>query len=302
VVFISHKLEEVMKICDRITILRDGEFINCTATKDVTQDQLIASIVGREVTALYERTPPQSGDVVFTVSNLSSGGVFSDINFELRAGEILGFAGLMGAGRTEIARAIFGIDPYTSGTIVIRQKNVRIKSPKSAVVHGIGMVTEDRLRSGCVYTMSIIGNATLAVFPKICNRLGLFRKKKEETTFDKIVQISNIKYGDKSDKIGSLSGGNQQKVVIGRWLVTEPKILILDEPTRGIDVGAKAEIYKLIDELSAKGIAVILISSELPELFSLCDRIAVIREGKMVATVNTSETTSEQIMRYCFEA
>lgn len=300
VVFISHKLEEVLRICDRITILRDGEFIDCQETKDVTRDMLISSIVGRAVTTLYERTPPKFGDTVLKVSNYNSTGVFSNINFELKAGEVLGFAGLMGAGRTEIARALFGIDPHTSGELWIDNKKVTIRSPKSAVIHGMGMVTEDRLRSGCVYTMSIIGNATLAVFPKICNRLGLFKKQNEESTFEKIVHISNIKYGQKNDKIGSLSGGNQQKVVIGRWLITEPKILILDEPTRGIDVGAKAEIYKLIDELSAKGIAVILISSELPEIFSLCDRIAVIRGGEMAAVLKTSETDSEEVMHYCF--
>ena len=300
VVFISHKLDEILRICDRVTVLRDGEFIETRESKDVTKDMLISSICGRENVSLYTRTSYNPREVVLSVKNFNSKGVFSDINFEVRAGEVLGFAGLMGAGRTEIARALFGIDRYDSGEITINGKKAVIRSPKMAVKNGMGMVTEDRLRSGCIYEMSILKNATLAVFPRICNRIGAFRVKKEKQVFESIVKMSNIKYGKSTDGIGSLSGGNQQKVIIGRWLSTEPKILILDEPTRGIDVGAKSEIYKMIDGLAQKGIAVLMISSELPELFALCDRIAVIRNGKMAGVLNAAETNSEEVMHQCF--
>ncbi|MDO4274560.1 MAG: sugar ABC transporter ATP-binding protein [Eubacteriales bacterium] len=300
VVFISHKLDEILRVCHRVTVLRDGEFIETRESKDVTKDMLISSICGRENVSLYTRESYNPGEVVLSVKDFTSNNVFEKVNFEVRAGEVLGFAGLMGAGRTEIARALFGIDKHDSGEVFISGKKVHIRSPKDAVRNSLGMVTEDRLRSGCIYTMSIIQNATLAVFPNICNKLGIFKVKNENSIFKKIVNMSNIKFGQDSDKIGSLSGGNQQKVIIGRWLSTEPKILILDEPTRGIDVGAKSEIYKLIDELAQKGIAVIMISSEMPELFALCDRIVVVRNGMISGVLNTKETNSEEIMHYCF--
>lgn len=300
VVFISHKLEEVLNVCHRVTVLRDGEFIETRTSDTVTKDMLISSICGRGDVTLYQREEFHPGKVILQVKDFNSEGVFKDVNFEIREGEVLGFAGLMGAGRTEIARALFGIDPHSSGEIIVDGKKVTIRSPKEAVNNGLGMVTEDRLRTGCIYTMSIEGNATMAVFPKICKFLGAFRAKKEHEVFDKIVNISNIKFGEASDKIGSLSGGNQQKVIIGRWLITEPKILILDEPTRGIDVGAKSEIYKMIDELAQKGIAILMISSELPELFALCDRIAVVRNGQITGTLTASETNSEEVMSYAF--
>lgn len=237
IVFISHKLTEILHLCDRVTVLRDGEYIESRESGNVTEHMLINSIVGRKVEKLYEKKTTEKGENVLEVRHLTRKGVVNDVSFQIRAGEILGFAGLMGAGRTEIARAVFGADSHAAGEICLSGQPVKIKSPLTAVRQGIGMVTEDRLRSGCIYSMSLEGNGTLAVLPEICNKIRMFRKRKEDVVFKKVVDISNVKFGNKNDLIGSLSGGNQQKIIIGRWLVTEPKVLILDEPTRCADMG-----------------------------------------------------------------
>lgn len=301
IIFISHKLEEILEICQRITVFRDGCWIDTVDSKDVTKSDLINMVVGRKVDTLFEKQESNPGDVILEVRGLNSADSCSDINFYVRKGEVLGFCGLMGAGRSEILRAIFGVDPKSSGTILLEGKPIRIRIPKDAVEHGIGMVTEDRLRLGVIRPLSVMQNTTLANFRKLCGRVfGLFTKKKEFEVFSTIADELTVKYDSSDSLIGQLSGGNQQKVIIGRWLLTQPKVLFLDEPTRGIDVGAKSEIYKLIDKLAAQGMAIVMVSSELPELLSLCDRIAVVSQGKIVFECPREKATQELLMSHAF--
>ncbi len=300
IIFISHKIEEVYKICERATVLRDGSYIDTVVCADTPKDQLIKMIVGREIKDRFVKQKSAISDVKLEVRNLTSAGVFRDISFTVHRGEVLGFYGLMGSGRTEIMRAIFGIDNYTSGEVLIDGKPVRIKSPRIAVKHGIGMITEDRLRLGVIYTLPVIANATLAAFKKICNRLALFAKKKELAIFKGIASTLSVKYASPDDLIGQLSGGNQQKVLVGRWLLTDPRILILDEPTRGIDVGAKMEIHAVIDRLAQEGMAILLVSSELPEILATTDRVIVVNKGRVAFERNTKETDEVTLVSYAF--
>jgi ABC-type sugar transport system ATPase subunit len=300
VVFISHKMEEIFDICDRVTILRDGNYIDTIEINKLTQDMLINMVVGRELNEMFVKSNVPFRDEAFRVKNFTSAGSFYGINFDLRYGEVLGFYGLMGAGRTEIMRAIFGIDKYTSGEIYINKKKVVIKSPGEAIKLGMGMLTEDRLRLGAIYTMSIIANTTLASFKRICNKFGFFRQTDEIRLFSEESDSLSIKYSSPYDPIGQLSGGNQQKVLVGRWLLTKPQILILDEPTRGIDIGAKMEIYSLINDLTQKGIAVILVSSELPEILAMSDRIIVIRNGNIVFECSGKEADQVTLVTHAF--
>lgn len=300
IIFISHKLEELYAICDRVTVMRDGNYITTVAMQDVKKDDLINMIAGRKIEKLFDRVPNDMGDVMLEVRNLNRDGVFSDISFTVRKGEVLGLCGLMGAGRSEILRAIFGIDKLNSGQILIGGQEVTINNPSDAVKFGIGMVTEDRLRQGVIRTMSVIQNATLAVFNRLCNIITYNSPGKERRVFEEKANDLAVKYSSSDALIGELSGGNQQKVIIERWLLTEPKILFLDEPTRGIDIGAKTEIYALIDRLAKDGMAIVMVSSEMPELFSLCDRIMVIREGRNVCETLRSETNQESLMNYAF--
>lgn len=300
VIFISHKFEEIFEICDKVTVLRDGQYIATSKCVDIDKDQLIKMVAGRDISNESYRKDVVLGEPLIEIKELRNPGVFEDINFTVKSSEVLGFSGLMGAGRTEIMRAIFGIDEYVSGEIWIEGKKIKISTPGDAVAQGIGMVTEDRLRSGGIFTLSVLGNATLPSLKKISNKLQMFRKKSELEFFKKVSDDISIKYSNPNEVIGNLSGGNQQKTIFARWLLTNPKILILDEPTRGIDVGAKAEIYKLIDHLARQGMAIILVSSEMPELFAVCDRIIVIREGKIVLEANSNETDQETLIKYAF--
>jgi ABC-type sugar transport system ATPase subunit len=300
IIFISHKIEEIFSICQRVTVFRDGRWIAIKECDGITKAELINMIVGRKVDVLFEKQDITPGEVIFEVQNLNRQGVCKDVSFYVRKGEVLGFCGLMGAGRSEILRAVFGIDKKTSGKILINGKEIKINNPKDAVRNGIGMVTEDRLRLGIIRALSVMANTTIASFDKICYKTGFFSKSRESRVFTKAANKLSVKYGSPDLLINQLSGGNQQKVVIGRWLLSEPKILFLDEPTRGIDVGSKNEIYKLIDTLAAQGIAIVLISSELPELFSLCDRIAVIARGKIVFECPRREATQELLMSHAF--
>lgn len=302
IVFISHKLDEIFEICDRISVYRDGHYIKTGNCSDISMDNLISMIAGREISEMFPKFEAKITDTVLRVKDFNSTGVFENINFELHKGEILGFCGLMGAGRTEIMRALFGIDNYTSGEVLIEGKKVFIKNPGDGVKNGIGMVTEDRLRMGSIHKISVLANTTIAQFHKICNRLGLYRPKNEISEFNSISGKLAVKYSSPKDPMGQLSGGNQQKVIIGRWLLTKPKILILDEPTRGIDVGSKSEIHRLISTLATEGMAIILISSELPEILGMSDRIIVIREGRMVFQCDRKDATQELLMSYAFGA
>lgn len=299
IVFISHKIEEIFAICESVTVLRDGQYIGTHKLgRELTKDKLIAMIVGRELTESYQKTPVRIGDTVLRVEHLS-GEAFSDVSFEIRAGEVVGLSGLLGAGRSEIARAIFGIDKHSKGRIFINGKEASIKSPYDAIREGIGMVTEDRLRLGSIYALSVKHNLTLANLFRIGK--GLFvNGPLEDRLFNDFSKNLSIKYARSRDLISSLSGGNQQKVIVGRWLMTDPKVLILDEPTRGIDVGAKYEIYKLINDLAEKGLAILFISSEMPEILSMCDRTFVVRHGRLVHECAREDMTQEILAQHAF--
>lgn len=300
IIFISHKLEEIYSICQRVTVLRDGTYVATESTENLPMETLINMIVGRKNTRTFEKDSTTTDELVLEVKDLNKKGVFSDINFKVHAGEVLGFSGLMGAGRTEIMEAIFGITQPDSGEILYMGNKIENKNPASAVANGIGMVTEDRLRSGAIPTLSVMENLTIVGVKDLVNKFGLFSHQKEYEYFDKNAKEFEVKYGSENDLIGSLSGGNQQKVIFARWLSTKPKVLILDEPTRGIDVGSKQEIYRLITKLAADGMAILLVSSEMPELLSLSDRIHVVRGGKIVYSCNREEATQEKLISYAF--
>ncbi len=296
IVFVSHWLEEVFRIADRVTVLRDGRLVGTKPIGDLDHDKVIRMMVGREVreTILTERP---IGDVVMKVSNLSRENMLSDISFEVRAGEIVGMSGLVGAGRSELAACIFGIDPYDSGTVEIGGVKVRGGNPKAAIEAGIGLVPEDRRRQALVGLMSVKSNVTLSLLDRV-STFGFLSTSAEDAIADREIRSLAVKTPSSKVRVSTLSGGNQQKVVLARWLARRPKILILDEPTKGIDVGAKSEISQLILKLAGEGMAILLISSELPEILSLTDRVLVMRSGRISASLTRAEATSETIMSY----
>ncbi len=299
VIYISHKIEEIMKICDRLSVYRDGHYIGTRLISEIDHGTIVSMVVGRELINLFPKSEPNIGEVILDVKNLSKYGKFRDVSFQLHKGEILGFAGLEGAGRSEVASCIFGIDQPDSGEIYLDGKKVSIASPSAAVELGIGMVTEDRLRRGIVAQMSVKDNMTIARLGKFCSRfLGSIRRKEEEAACDDMIKTMQVKVSDRNQRIDSLSGGNQQKVIIGRWVMTAPRILILDEPTRGIDVGSKSEIHRLMSSFVEQGMSIILISSEMPELLGMADRIVVMREGNAVYTCDREEATQETLGKY----
>lgn len=300
IIFISHKLNEIFEICDSLSVYRDGHYINSFNIDEINMDQLISMIAGRELSEMFPKKPAPVGETLLEVRNLTREGVFSDVSFKLQRGEILGFCGLMGAGRTEIMRALFGIDNYTSGEVLINGEKVHIKSPSDAVKHGLGMITEDRLRMGAIHNISVLANTTLAKFHDICNKFGFYSPKNDIAAFKSVAEKLMIKYSAPNDLMKQLSGGNQQKVIIGRWLLTDPQILILDEPTRGIDVGAKTEIHRLISNLANQGKAIIMVSSEMPEILGMSDRIIVVREGRIVHESSVKTAEQEELMAYAF--
>jgi len=299
VVHISHRLEELKQISDRVTVMRDGKYIDTLQTNEATIDKIISLMVGR---VIFETAPelPEvpSKEVVLEVRNLNRGKVLRDINFSLMKGEILGFAGLMGAGRTEVARAIFGADEYDSGEIYIKGKRVHIKSPGDAVTCGVGYLSEDRKRYGLALGMDVKENIVLSAMKKFLNRFGWMDFKKASARGQEMIKALNIKTPSLEQKVKFLSGGNQQKVVIGKWLTANTDILIFDEPTRGIDVGAKSEIYKLLNDLARQGKAIIMISSELPEILRMSHRVVVMCEGRVTGILNAGEASQENIMKY----
>lgn len=300
VIFITHKLEEVLAICSKYTVLRDGENVAKGNCAEVTQSDLIKMIAGRDLSALYEKKESRIGETILEVKNFNCDNVFSDVNFCVRKGEILGFAGLMGAGRSEIMRALFGIDKFTSGQIFFEDKEVIIRQPQDAIQMGIGMITEDRMLTGSIYTMSVMNNATVAALDIIANKVGIFNRKDEMKAFLDHAQSLKVKYNSPDELMSNLSGGNQQKVIFSRWLLRNIKVLIMDEPTRGIDVGAKFEIYKLIEDLARMGTAVILVSSEMRELLALSDRIMVVREGSITFETDSEHADQETIVARAF--
>jgi len=297
IVFISHKLAEIFAITDEVAILRDGVSAGRMATEGCTENDIIKAMVGRDVDDLYAKQAAPIGDVVLEVKNLSTKDFLKDINFKLHAGEILGFAGLVGAGRSEVMRAVFGIDPRQTGEIYIKGQKVDIKSPKDALEQGMGFVPEDRKLQGLVLGMSVGKNTTLAALKAVANKAGFINHKQEKEMADKFVRALEVKTPSNDQLVKNLSGGNQQKVVIAKWLANNPDILILDEPTRGIDVGAKKEIHQLMSDLANQGVAIIMISSELPEVLGMSDRVVVMHEGRIKGELDRSEADQVSIMK-----
>jgi ribose transport system ATP-binding protein len=298
IVHISHRLEELKKISDRVTVMRDGHYVDTVQTVEVSIDKIISMMVGRTI---YESTPevPENIDqeVMLEVRHLNRGKAIKDINFKLKKGEILGFAGLLGAGRTEVARAIFGADLIESGEIYVQGRRAHIQSPGDAVRYGIGYLSEDRKRYGVTLGMDVENNVVLATFRKFLGAFGWVNNAKTRTTAEHYVQALSIKTPSIKQLAKNLSGGNQQKVVIGKWLTADTHILIFDEPTRGIDVGAKSEIYRLLNDLAQQGKAIIMISSELPEVLRMSHRVIVMCEGRITGELLAGEATQESIMK-----
>lgn len=303
-IYISHKLEEIYRICDRITVIRDGNVIETRDTKGWSdQDELIQAMIGRKIENMYVKTPRKPGEVVLEVKDLvvphptiKNRNIVNHVSFQLRKGEILGIGGLVGAGRSEILEAVFGkTTEDVQKTVLIKGKEVHIGSPKDAIENGIGFVTEERKLTGFVDTMSILENTSLPSLPDIPGKLFIDKKTEREEAYKQFEDL-RIKAPSMESMVVNLSGGNQQKVLLSKWMFADPEVLILDEPTRGIDVGAKYEIYGIMNDLVAQGKSVIMISSEMPELLGMCDRIYVMNEGRMVAEMPAAEATQEKIM------
>ncbi len=296
VVFVSHRLNEVRAICDRVVVLRDGKNAGALPIDEASDDRLITMMVGRSIDNLYPKRPTTPGDVVLEVEGLTRHGIIEDISFHIRSGEVVGLAGLVGSGRTEVARAIFGADRIDRGTIRLSGKEVRICSPQEARELGIGYVPEDRKAQGLVPGMTVGHNATLAVLQQIARWRHIVDHPTLDTVARRYVHELRVKPPRIDLPAESLSGGNQQKIVLAKWLAVDLKVLLLDEPTRGIDVGAKAEIHGLIDELAHRGMAILLISSELPEVIAMSDRILVMCEGRLAGELSHEEATQERIL------
>lgn len=295
VIFVSHKLREVQKISDRVYILRDGANSGVINKGEITEDRIIQMMVGRKLENLFDKENVEITDVVLKVRNLSTKNFLKNINFDVRKGEIIGFAGLVGAGRTEVMRAVFGFDKIKTGEIYIEGNKVEIKSPKDAINYGLALVPEDRKEQGLVMEMSVRENTTLANLKQV-SKLGFINIGEENKITDSYINKIRTKTPSREQKVVNLSGGNQQKVVLSKWLMTNPKILILDEPTRGIDVGAKKEIYTIMSNLAKRGVAIIMISSELPEILGMSDRIIVMHEGEIKGVLNREESSQEKIL------
>jgi rhamnose transport system ATP-binding protein len=296
ILFISHRMEEVFEIADRITILRDGRWISTTPRAELTPATAISRMVGREVRELFRRERRQPGPLRLSVRGLHREGAFQDVSFDLRAGEVLGFAGLVGARRTDVGLALFGIAPADGGEITLDGTPVTVTNPRDAMALGIAYSTEDRRQLGLVMPLSIAANVSLPSLPRFLSPAGMVRRAEERATAEAFRQRLSIRAASVDTPAASLSGGNQQKVVISKWLETNPKVMILDEPTRGIDVGAKVEVHQLIDDLAARGMAIILISSDLPEVLAMSDRILVMREGRQMAIFDHHEASQERVL------
>ena len=298
VIYISHRLEEVMEICDRATIMRDGCNVTELNVADTNLDEIIRYMVGRELKEKFPKIHVDKGDVRLRVEKINAGKQVKDVSFEVRGGEILGIAGLVGAGRTETARAIFGMDPKESGEIYIDGQKVEIHQPLDAIKAGIGFVTEDRKGEGLVLTMSVAQNITLATLDKF-GASAHMNLGKEKDAVNEYIQSLKIKTPSPLQLARNLSGGNQQKVVLAKWLLSDSKVIIFDEPTRGIDVGAKIEVYNIINSLIQQGVAVVMISSEMPEVMGMSDRVAVMHQGEITGVFDNDETlTQEKILYY----
>lgn len=295
IIYISHRMEEIFEISDRITVMRDGMTVDTTLTKETNVDDVVRKMVGREISDYYPKKNAEIGETVFEVKNLSGTSGFENISFSVKSGEIVGFSGLMGAGRTEIMRGIFGIDPISQGEIILEGKKVQLKNPSTSIKAGVGFLTENRKEEGLVLDFSIKDNISLPSIDEFRVR-GLVDTKTEDEFVQLLMKRLTVKAQNEDISAGSLSGGNQQKVVLAKWIGIGPKVLILDEPTRGVDVGAKREIYQLMNELAERGVAIVMVSSDLPEVLGVSDRILVVHEGKIAGELNRTEATQEKIM------
>ncbi|WP_166982394.1 sugar ABC transporter ATP-binding protein [Paramicrobacterium fandaimingii] len=295
-VFISHRFDEIFDLCDTVTVMRDGAYVSTHSIDAVSPAEIVTLMVGRDVDTLFPKTEGTGpGDIVLSVEGLTSPGVFSDVNFTVREREIVGLAGLVGAGRSEIARAIFGIDSYTEGVIRVDGSVLARGNPRKAIKAGIGLVPEDRRQQGLIVDMSVARNMTL-VIRRALARWGLMSSGREYAKAEEGAAKLRVKAGDLDSEARTMSGGNQQKVVLAKWLETNPRLLIVDEPTRGIDIGTKAEVHRLLDELAQQGMAILMISSELPEVLGMSDRVLVVREGRLTAELSRADATSETVM------
>lgn len=300
IIYISHKMSELEEICDRVTIMRDGQYVGTEVVKETSKEHLIAMMVGRELENYYTRDYTEPKEEVLRCENLSDGDMVQDVSFNLRKGEIIGFAGLVGSGRSEAMKCLFGLTKNYKGKVYVNGKEVNITSPKQAMSHKIALVPEDRKEEGIYKIQSVRFNNSIEVLSDFIK--GIFvNNKKEEDIAQKYIDVMATKTPTQEQAIGNLSGGNQQKVMIGRWLATNPDILILDEPTRGVDVGAKAEIYGIMNDLAKQGMAIIMISSELPEIINMSDRVYVMAGGKVKGCLNHEEVTQERIMHLAAE-
>jgi rhamnose transport system ATP-binding protein len=296
VLFIGHRLEEVFEISDRVTVLRDGKWISSTLQEQVTSEQIIRDMVGREVDEWFAKGEAERGELLMSVHNLGKEATFHDISFDVYEGEVLGFAGLIGSRRTDVGLALFGVEPADTGEIIFEGQEQELKSPEKALELGIAYVSEDRRQLGLIMPMSIYTNISLPTLSRYLNRAGLVRQRKEIATAEEFREKLSIRTPSVKVDIDKLSGGNQQKVMLSKWLNANPKLMILDEPTRGIDVGAKAEVHHMVNDLAAEGLGIILISSDLPEVLAMSDRILVMREGRQMGIFDREEATQEKVM------
>ncbi|MBR0600564.1 sugar ABC transporter ATP-binding protein [Clostridiales bacterium BAD-6] len=297
IIYISHKMDEIFKIADSITVLRDGVLAGTGDSKDFTRDKLISLMVGREIKEVYPKENAEIKETLLEIQDLCRGKRVNHVSFQLHSGEVLGIAGLVGSGRSELVETIFGIQPAVSGRILVKGKEVRIKHPKEAIAHKMAMITEDRKRTGLNLKSTVEQNISLVSIRKLA-KYGIIDKKKEGTAAEQYIESLKIKTHSKKTPVISLSGGNQQKVVLAKWLLDEPEIIIFDEPTRGIDVGAKRDIYTLIGKLAKQGKGILVISSEMPEVMGISDRILVMSEGTIAGELKRDEFTQEAIMNF----
>jgi rhamnose transport system ATP-binding protein len=296
ILFISHRLDEVFALCDTVTVMRDGAVVHDARIADMTPDDMVRRMVGRELSTLFPKQDADVGGLVLKVERLTREGVFFDVSFEVRAGEIVALAGLVGAGRSEVARAIFGIDKPDAGHVEVDGRRLPAGRPLAAMRAGIGFVPEDRRQQGLVMDLSIERNTSLTGLRRL-TRFGLIRSRDEHSLAEEWATRLRLKYHRLDDSVGTLSGGNQQKVVLAKWLATDPKLLIVDEPTRGIDVGTKSEVHRFMSELATRGLAVLMISSELPEVLGMADRVLVMHEGRLTGELSRAEADEESVIR-----
>lgn len=296
IIYISHRMEEIFELCDRITIMRDGEYVGTRNIKDTNMNEIINMMIGRDIGDRFSKTDNEKKGIALNIKDLSSGKYFNNVSFNVSYGEILGVYGLMGAGRTEIMKTIFGVLPLDSGEIELDGNKVSIKNPKEAIKNGIGFITEDRKVEGLMLNETIKNNISLNNFPRIVTNNFIISRQKETFTSSFAVRDFNIKCSGINHICNNLSGGNQQKVIFAKWILSKPKILILDEPTRGVDIASKKEIYTMMNDLASKGLAMIMVSSELPEIIGMSDRVMVIHEGKVAGFLDRSQATEKNIM------